>query len=178
MFSLSLSLNSCSGCVQSRWGCQWCFKENRCVSSGYLCSAFNNNSSHSPSSSTSSSLSTVIRTKESCPSFNLERNRSLNLSLPNGVQREITLPVQNLAFGEVTFGCVIEIEGSQNYVSARVENGNIICSSARFAYSNESATGLATVTAVWNRVKHIDQVNGKFLLSYFFTFLFVFSAFF
>jgi len=55
-------------------------------------------------------------------------------------------------------------------------------SSAGFAYSNDSATGQATVTAVWNRVKHIDQVNGKLaclssrdLLSNKSTFLFPFS---
>jgi len=102
----------------------------------------------------------VIRSKESCPSFNLTHKQS-PLSLPSGVTREITLPVQNIAFGNVLYGCIITIEGRQNYVNARVENGNIICSASQFEYYSENATGAATVTAVWNKANFIDQVNGK-----------------
>ena len=65
----------------------------------------------------------MIRIKGNCPSFNLERNRLLNLSLPPvTVERKIKLPVQNLTFCNIAFGCVIEIEGKQNYVSVRVES--------------------------------------------------------
>lgn len=103
----------------------------------------------------------VIRNKESCPSFNLTHKQT-DISLPSGVTREITLPVQNVAFGSVTFGCIVTIEGRQNYVHARIENNNIICSPSKFEFASENSTGSATVTAVWNKSNYIDQINGEF----------------
>ena len=102
----------------------------------------------------------VIRNKESCPSFNLT-HRQTDISLPSGVTREITLPIQNVAFGSVLFGCIVTIEGRQNYVHARVESSNIICSPSKFEYVSENSTGTATVTAVWNKSNYIDQINGR-----------------
>lgn len=102
----------------------------------------------------------MIRKQENCPRFNLTRKQSETIILPSGVTREISLPVQNLAFGNVLFGCIISVEGKQTYVNGRIEQTNIICSASKYSYENENSTGIATVTAVWNKINYIDQVNG------------------
>lgn len=159
-----IALYRCSSCVQSQWSCQWCFKENRCVSSGYLCGTHSANYSVPKySMQPSSGIAQVIRTRESCPSFNLTTRQAASFMMPNGVTREIVLPVRNLAFGPVQYGCLISTEDGQpqTYVSARLDvpKAQIICSPAAFAYKAERANSVATVTAVWNKVNAIDTVN-------------------
>lgn len=102
----------------------------------------------------------VIRHKDECPSFNFTQKK-LDILLPNGVTKEIALPVQNLAFGNVLYGCLVSIEGIDTYVSARIFAGNVICSAMKFSYENDNATAIATVTVVWNKVNFIDRINGK-----------------
>lgn len=105
----------------------------------------------------------MISKKEECPSFNFTK-KNHEIILPNRILKEISLPVQNLAYGNVLFGCLINIENIQTYIPARLINNNIVCAPTRFAYEKENATSLATVTAVWNKINFIDKINSKIFL--------------
>ena len=238
----------CTACVQSRWGCQWCFQENRCATSSYHCSSINfNGSGNNNTTSQHLTLRTlpyinnnnnnVIRQPEYCPSFNrtnlnnnnvqnnnrnfiqqhqlLSKNNKNNnypitgdtILLPSGVIRQISLPVQNLDnFGNVQFGCIItsnlKIEDDSDNDDDNDNNNNdendndddnkeknrnnqrhhhnqvivdahlvdiggiskIVCEPTKFEYTKENSTSIATVTAVWNKINFIDQINGKYII--------------
>ena len=143
-------------CVQSQWQCNWCSNDNKCSDSKQKCSPNNQLSNEMFGSGIQSSMS-AISDQKFCPSFDLKRS----ILLPNGIPKEIILPVKNMpSNSNSSFRCVVDIEDTKLLVSARVDsNQRIICSETAYSYRQEVGAIVASVTVMWNGDTFIDRAN-------------------
>lgn len=108
---------NCNSCLTTKWDCQWCLYDNKCVHNMTQCKYSN----VSPQINT-------IKTVGKCPHF---KRSTEPIYLHNKVPKEIRLEVVNLPKPQsqhTGFLCTIDIEGAHMVLPARVEGGKyIVC---------------------------------------------------
>ncbi|XP_053684363.1 plexin-B isoform X2 [Sabethes cyaneus] len=135
---------NCRNCLRSKWNCNWCVYDNKCVSN----------------SSTCRSSGSIVTDEISCPHF---KRQSQLVLLPNKVPKEIKLEVENLPrpqSAHTGFLCTVNIEGAHMVLPARVEsNKYVVCEKTLYSYEANTNEYEAKVDVNWNRNHYIDTVS-------------------
>lgn len=134
---------TCVNCLRSRWGCNWCVYDNKCV---YKTSSCRNSGN-------------ISNSESMCPHF---KKKSRTILLPNKVPKEIKLEIENLPrpqSAHTGFLCTVNIEGAHMVLPARVEsNKYVVCEKTPYSYEANTNEYEAKVDINWNRNHYIDTV--------------------
>ncbi|XP_049807019.1 plexin-B [Schistocerca serialis cubense] len=145
--------STCADCVRCQWACSWCVYENRCTHNATACQRTVISGENNP-------VQLVTHGASYCPRF---RHPKEDILLPNNVPKEIVLEVENLPHpqvGHTGFQCIVNIEDAKMMVPARVESNRfIVCDKTTYSYEANSGEYRASVTIVWNRNHHVDNIS-------------------
>ncbi|KAM6979965.1 plexin-B1 [Aplochiton taeniatus] len=157
----------CRGCVQSRWGCNWCVHQHTCT--------------HKPSCEEGVVIynehgdegSYVSWGSSACPCVEKVQGSSL---LPVRVERKITLQARNLHLyqdRDLDYECVLVIEGQTVVVDAYVEMDemnpalfDITCQLHQYSYAALVEEYNAMVYVKRRDTFHVDSVNSLYVTLY------------
>ncbi|XP_065351810.1 plexin-B isoform X4 [Cloeon dipterum] len=144
---------TCRECVTSKWACNWCVYENKCTHNTTSCQRAVVSGENNPTQLASQGA-------KSCPRF---VNLDDSILLPNNVQNEIRLQVDNLPYIQAEhsgFQCIITIEGAKMKVPTKVEQGGIVyCEKTTYSYEANTGEYQASLTLVWNNNHFVDTTN-------------------
>ncbi|XP_059469642.1 plexin-B isoform X3 [Neocloeon triangulifer] len=145
--------STCRECVQSQWACNWCVYENKCTHNTSSCQRTVVSGENNPTQ-------LAAQGAKFCPRF-VDSDDSI--LLPNNVQKEIRLQVDNLPHpqaGHSGFQCIVTIEGAKMMLPARVEQHRfIVCDITPYSYEANTGEYQASLTLVWNRNHFVDTTN-------------------
>ncbi|XP_055537912.1 plexin-B isoform X2 [Wyeomyia smithii] len=103
---------TCLKCLRSKWNCNWCIYDNKCVYNTSTCRSSGNS----------------VTIEKNCPHVKRPLQPVL---LPNKVPKEIKLEIENLPkpqSAHTGFLCTVNIEGAHMVLPARVEsNKYVVC---------------------------------------------------